>query len=775
MRQSWPFYFLPLLLGLVVATASHADLTVMLESPAQTQHVSGIGTISGWAFSSAANAQVTVQLRIDGVSQNIIPCCVDRSDVAQQFPDMPQALRSGFGLLYNFNLLSAGTHTIAIEVHDDAESLPQTQEYTITVIKPGGFEFLSDLNLSAASNIKFTDDRWEVIIEGVEVEDKETEKKQKVNLHVAWQENIQTVGITQSENVGNPEGGKSEDDEDEDGEDDEDSEDDENDEQNPVIVMTLENPSGGALGISTSTVSGIGIVSGWTFTETPGAEISDIRLRIDGESAGDIPCCSERQDVQAAFPELSQALQSGFGALTNFSLLDPGSHTLTVEVQDSSGLTQTVNRSVSTVKLGNSEFLDQFDLSAAAATIDGGTLFLDYVKIRDKASQQTSQISVGYSWEESCQCFVAQPGCGNGTIESGEECDGATLDRQSCTSLGFSSGTLTCRPLCEEDEANCPAPCFFELKDCSGGVSVYVSNTASNTVSVISTLTDEVTATIKVGKEPRGLAVSPDGSVVYVTNFQDDTVSVIATATNTVSATVAVGNGPLGVAFSPDSTKAYIVNGLAGTVSVLETTTRKLVAAIQVGHEPQAIALTTDGKWAYVTNYADNTVTILDLATNRLATTLLAGKGPSGIAVSPDNSAVYVVNYNSNTVSVLDRASNTVTGTVTVGFQPTRVTFSAAGDKAFVASSVSKTVSAIDTADLTIEDTIAIASGDDVPTRPDGVVVTTGGTRLYVTLFGDGFGSTLQVVSTATGGTLKVITVGEGPSAVMAGPVPSSS
>jgi YVTN family beta-propeller protein len=448
---------------------------------------------------------------------------------------------------------------------------------------------------------------------------------------------------------------------------------------------------------------------------------------------------------------------------------------MTVEVQDSSGLTQTVNRSITTVKLGNSEFLDQFDLSAAVATIDGGALFLDYVKIRDKASQQTSQIHVGYVWEQSCQCFVAQPGCGNGTIETGEECDGAALDGQSCTSLGFSSGTLTCRPLCEEDDDDCPAPCFFELKDCSGGVSVYVANTASNTVSVISTLTDEVTATIKVGKEPRGIAVSPDGSIVYVTNFQDDTLSVIATATNTVTATVAGGNGPLGVAFSPDGTRAYIVNGLAGTVSVLDTATRDIVTTVQVGHEPQAIALTTDGKWAYVTNFADNTVTVLDLETNRPITTILVGKGPIGIAVSPDNSALYVVNYDSNTVSVLERASNTVRGTVSVGFQPTRVTFSAEGDKAFVASSISKTVSVIDTADLTIEDTITIASGDDVPTRPDGVVVTTGGARLYVALFGNGFGSTLQVVSTATGDTIKSIAVGEGPSAVVARPVPPGS
>ena len=63
-------------------------------------------------------------------------------------------------------------------------------------------------------------------------------------------------------------------------------------------------------------------------------------------------------------------------------------------------------------------------------------------------------------------------------------------------------------------------------------------NEAANTVSVIATASNTVTATIPVGIFPTGVAVSPDGSTVYVANFIDETVSVIATATNTVTATI---------------------------------------------------------------------------------------------------------------------------------------------------------------------------------------------------------------------------------------------
>ena len=65
---------------------------------------------------------------------------------------------------------------------------------------------------------------------------------------------------------------------------------------------------------------------------------------------------------------------------------------------------------------------------------------------------------------------------------------------------------------------------------------------------------------MNVGSYPWGVAVSPDGTKVYVANEYGNTVSVIDTATNTVTATVNVGSGPFGVAVNPDGTKVYVAN-----------------------------------------------------------------------------------------------------------------------------------------------------------------------------------------------------------------------
>src|SRR5260370_24177664 len=68
-----------------------------------------------------------------------------------------------------------------------------------------------------------------------------------------------------------------------------------------------------------------------------------------------------------------------------------------------------------------------------------------------------------------------------------------------------------------------------------------MTNDGADPVSVSAPATNTVVGLpIPVGSGPVGVAVTSDGSKVYVTNFNDNTVSVIDTATNTVTATIPV-------------------------------------------------------------------------------------------------------------------------------------------------------------------------------------------------------------------------------------------
>lgn len=49
------------------------------------------------------------------------------------------------------------------------------------------------------------------------------------------------------------------------------------------------------------------------------------------------------------------------------------------------------------------------------------------------------------------------PVCGNGIVETGEDCDGGDLAGATCSSLGFDSGTLACTSSCTFDTSSCSA------------------------------------------------------------------------------------------------------------------------------------------------------------------------------------------------------------------------------------------------------------------------------------------------------------------------------
>src|SRR5689334_15387915 len=67
-----------------------------------------------------------------------------------------------------------------------------------------------------------------------------------------------------------------------------------------------------------------------------------------------------------------------------------------------------------------------------------------------------------------------------------------------------------------------------------------------------------VSENIPVGTNPSRAVITPDGAEVYVSNTDSNTVSVINTATNTVTHTIAVGSQPDALAVAPDGSKVYV-------------------------------------------------------------------------------------------------------------------------------------------------------------------------------------------------------------------------
>ncbi len=124
-----------------------------------------------------------------------------------------------------------------------------------------------------------------------------------------------------------------------------------------------------------------------------------------------------------------------------------------------------------------------------------------------------------------------------------------------------------------------------------------MANNLDSRVSVIDMSTNTVVATVPVGGNPQGVAVTPDGRHAYVVN-NGGYVSVIDTTSNTVVATVPVGSLAANIAISPDGTRAYVANSNSGNVSVIATSTMTVVDTIPVGIDPEGVGIIPDVPFA---------------------------------------------------------------------------------------------------------------------------------------------------------------------------------
>jgi YVTN family beta-propeller protein len=195
---------------------------------------------------------------------------------------------------------------------------------------------------------------------------------------------------------------------------------------------------------------------------------------------------------------------------------------------------------------------------------------------------------------------------------------------------------------------------------------VFITNSGSDSVSVIDAKTDRVIATIPVGANPHGIAaVINDGNntldsnlllkfpYMYVANTDSNTVSVIDAKTNKVVATIPVGANPHRLDLFMST--VYVTNSGSDSVSVIDSKINKVVATIPVDPLPRGIAVDGSGI-AYTTNKEASSVSIIDSETNNVLTNIPVGRIPNDVIVASSPYSfykIYITNSGSNSVSII--------------------------------------------------------------------------------------------------------------------------
>jgi YVTN family beta-propeller protein len=269
-------------------------------------------------------------------------------------------------------------------------------------------------------------------------------------------------------------------------------------------------------------------------------------------------------------------------------------------------------------------------------------------------------------------------------------------------------------------------------------------NTGQPSVTVVSTATDSVVATITVPDlGPIDVAFSPDGHWAYVTDngtFADGFVNVIDTSSLAVVGAIAPrdhppdaqGWNPTSVAVSSDGGQLWVsaVNdmgdspGTRDDVDVFNTTFGGQLAEIPVGAGPFFMVLSADGRDAYVADKVSCDIRQIDTTTLKVVATVPwpSDQGcPFGLAAGPGD-VVYTVTGDDHTFNEGsagdafgsvhfapspatsppqagapgDPAPATVLGSV--GADPVTVALSPDGSEAYVVDADRPAVDVVDTA-----------------------------------------------------------------------------
>ncbi|HEY4011152.1 MAG TPA: YncE family protein, partial [Acidobacteriaceae bacterium] len=147
---------------------------------------------------------------------------------------------------------------------------------------------------------------------------------------------------------------------------------------------------------------------------------------------------------------------------------------------------------------------------------------------------------------------------------------------------------------------------------------------------------DQMLALLDVGKTPTHIALKPDGGEVFTTNFDSDSISEISTWTNEVLGTYVIGAKPARGIISEDDSTLWVTNFGADSVSLYAIDDGRMEAAVRTGSRPDALALSKDEHLLVVADAGSSDVSVIRTQSKdgpSLVTMLPAGDHPNDLVV----------------------------------------------------------------------------------------------------------------------------------------------
>ena len=319
----------------------------------------------------------------------------------------------------------------------------------------------------------------------------------------------------------------------------------------------------------------------------------------------------------------------------------------------------------------------------------------------------------------------------------------------------------------------------------AGSYHVYITNERSGDVTIIDSVTNEVAATVPLGKRPRGIHASPDKQTIYVAlsgspiagpgvdestlppaDKSKDGIGVFDVKSGKLLKVIAGGSDPEEFDLSKDGTLLYTSNEDTAEASIIDIGMGKVVATLKVGVRNRKVlphrlmeSLSTSPR------KRTGEISVIDTEARKVLKSFKVGNRPRSVGFFPDGMKAYVTRENDGALTILDTVKHAKTGEILIGkatppenIKPMKVILSPDGKTAYVSTGRGKQVFTIDTA------TDKVTGSFEVGQRPWGIALSPDGKFLYTA---NGPSNDVSVVDLATKTVIKQIKAGESPWGVL--------
>ncbi len=185
------------------------------------------------------------------------------------------------------------------------------------------------------------------------------------------------------------------------------------------------------------------------------------------------------------------------------------------------------------------------------------------------------------------------------------------------------------------------------LAVCADGSRLLVANQTAGSVSLVDPKAGKVLHEIKTGEKPASVAVARDGRRGIVTHWYGYDLAILDIKDDhlALAGRIEVGPEPRGVAITADGSTAFVAVGVTNEVARVDLNVRKVTGRLAVGREPRSIAISPDGSRLLVSNARGQGVTIVDTGPLTAVCTIpIDGDNLRQATITADGKTGYIAN-----------------------------------------------------------------------------------------------------------------------------------